>query len=229
MVSAMLDACSPGRLVSRLRPYHAALEVVYMPEILVLYYSRNGSTAELARHVCRGVESVHGAVAKLRTVPAVSAESESAPKPVPATGAPYATLEDLHSAAGLVMGSPTRFGNMAAPLKYFLDNTSTLWISGGLAGKPAGVFTSTQTLHGGQEATLLSMMLPLLHHGMYLVGIPYTERALSSTRSGGTPYGASHFAGAGDPISLSDEEKALAHALGRRVAHLAVRLDGSRE
>ena len=220
----MLDACSSAALVSRLRPLPTALEVQCMPEILVLYYSRNGATAELARHVCRGVESIRGAVAKLRTVPPVSAESESAPKPVPDSGAPYATLDDLRLAAGLVMGSPTRFGNMAAPLKYFLDGTSSLWVSGGLAGKPAGVFTSTQTLHGGQEATLLSMMLPLLHHGMYLVGIPYTERALSSTRAGGTPYGASHVAGSGDSISLSDEEKALAHALGRRVADLAVRL-----
>ena len=195
-----------------------------MPEILVLYYSRNGSTAELARQVCRGVESVHGAAAKLRTVPPVSAVSEGPAKPVPEAGAPYATLEDLRSAAGLVMGSPTRFGNMAAPLKYFLDNTSSLWVSGGLSGKPAGVFTSTQTLHGGQEATLLSMMIPLLHHGMVLVGLPYTERALSSTRAGGTPYGASHVAGSGDSTTLSDEEKTLAHALGRRVAELAVRL-----
>jgi NAD(P)H dehydrogenase (quinone) len=219
-----LDAVLPAALVSRLPPYDMALEVFCMPEILVLYYSRNGSTAELARHVCRGVESVHGAAAKLRTVPPVSAISEGPAKPVPETGAPYATLEDLRCAAGLVMGSPTRFGNMAAPLKYFLDNTSSLWVSGGLSGKPAGVFTSTQTLHGGQEATLLSMMIPLLHHGMVLVGLPYTERALSSTRAGGTPYGASHVAGSGDSTTLSDEEKTLAHALGRRVAELAVRL-----
>jgi NAD(P)H dehydrogenase (quinone) len=220
-----LDVRSPTALVSQLQPCDVALEVFFMPEILVLYYSRNGSTAELARHVCRGVESVHGASAKLRTVPPVSAVSEGPPKPVPDTGAPYATLEDLRSAAGLVMGSPTRFGNMAAPLKYFLDNTSSLWVSGGLAGKPAGVFTSTQTLHGGQEATLLSMMLPLLHHGMVLVGLPYTERALSATRGGGTPYGASHHAGATDSTMLSEEEKTLAHALGRRVAQLAVRLE----
>jgi NAD(P)H dehydrogenase (quinone) len=220
----ILDAYLPAALVSRLLPYHTALEVYCMPEILVVYYSRNGSTAELARHVCRGVESVHGAAAKLRTVPPVTAISEGPAKPVPESGAPYATLEDLRAAAGLVMGSPTRFGNMAAPLKYFLDNTSSLWVSGALAGKPAGVFTSTQTLHGGQEATLLSMMLPLLHHGMVLVGIPYTERALSSTRAGGTPYGASHHAGSGDSIALSDDEKTLAHALGRRVAELAVRL-----
>jgi NAD(P)H dehydrogenase (quinone) len=222
-VSAVLDSCSPAALVSRPQPYRTALEVHFMPEILVLYYSRNGSTAELARHVCRGIESVHGATAKLRTVPAVSAESEGPVKLVPDSGAPYATLEDLRSAAGLVMGSPTRFGNMAAPLKYFLDNTSSLWISGALSGKPAGVFTSTQTLHGGQEATLLSMMIPLLHHGMVLVGIPYTERALSSTRAGGTPYGASHVAGT-DSAPLSEEERTLAHALGRRVAGLAVRL-----
>jgi NAD(P)H dehydrogenase (quinone) len=222
--SAVLDSCSAAALVSRLQPYRTALEGHFMPEILVLYYSRSGSTAELARHVCRGVESVQGATAKLRTVPAVSAESEGPVKLVPDSGAPYATLEDLRSAAGLVMGSPTRFGNMAAPLKYFLDNTASLWISGALSGKPAGVFTSTQTLHGGQEATLLSMMIPLLHHGMVLVGIPYTERALSSTRAGGTPYGASHVSGTGDSAPFTDDERALAHALGRRVATLAVRL-----
>ncbi len=195
-----------------------------MHDILVLYYSRNGATAELARQACRGIESVAGAAAKLRTVPPVSAESERPAKLVPVTGAPYATLEDLRTAHGLLLGSPTRFGNMAAPLKYFLDSTSSLWISGALAGKPAGVFTSTQTLHGGQEATLLSMMLPLLHHGMYLVGLPYTERALHQTRSGGTPYGASHVAGAQDEPALTDDERALAQALGRRVAGLAVRL-----
>ncbi len=195
-----------------------------MTEILVLYYSRSGSTAELARQACRGVESVSGAVAKLRTVPPVSAENEGPTKLVPMTGAPYATLEDLRNTQGLLLGSPTRFGNMAAPLKYFLDSTSGLWVSGALAGKPAGVFTSTQTHHGGQEATLLSMMLPLLHHGMYLVGLPYTERALHQTRSGGTPYGASHVAGADDGAALTEEERALAQALGRRVASLAVRL-----
>jgi NAD(P)H dehydrogenase (quinone) len=224
LASATLDACSPAALLSRLQPHRAVLEVSFMPEILVLYYSRNGSTAELARHVCRGVESVPGAAAKLRTVPPVSAENEGPVKRVPDSGAPYATLEDLRSASGLVMGSPTRFGNMAAPLKYFLDNTSALWVSGALSGKPAGVFTSTQTLHGGQEATLLSMMIPLLHHGMVVVGIPYTERALSSTRAGGTPYGASHVAGTGDSHPLSDEERALAHALGRRVAQIALKL-----
>lgn len=199
-----------------------------MAEILVLYYSRNGSTAELARQVCRGVESVPGAVAKLRTVPPVSAENERAPRPVPESGPPYATLDDLAAADGLVLGSPTRFGTMAAPLKYFLDSTSSLWVSGALAGKPAGVFTSTQTLHGGQEATLLSMILPLLHHGMYIVGLPFTERALNQTRTGGTPYGASHVAGASDATRLSDDERTLANALGRRVAELAVRLAATR-
>ena len=195
-----------------------------MIEILVLYYSRNGATAELARQACRGVESVAGATAKLRTVPPVSAENEQPVRLVPLTGAPYATLEDLRNAQGLLLGSPTRFGNMAAPLKYFLDSTSSLWVSGALAGKPAGVFTSTQTLHGGQEATLLSMMLPLLHHGMFLVGLPYTERALQQTLSGGTPYGASHFAGAGDEPALTEDERSLAQALGKRVASLAVLL-----
>lgn len=196
-----------------------------MAEILVLYYSRTGATAELARQVCRGVESVSGASSKLRTVPPVSAESEQPIQPVPASGAAYATLDDLRDCAGLVLGSPTRFGNMAAPLKHFLDGTSSLWVSGGLVGKPAGVFTSTQTMHGGQEATLLSMMMPLFHHGMYLVGIPYTERALNETRSGGTPYGASHVSSiAAASGALSEHEKTLAQVLGRRVAELAVGL-----
>jgi NAD(P)H dehydrogenase (quinone) len=195
-----------------------------MAEILVLYYSRSGATAELARQVCRGVESIAGASARLRTVPAVTAESDAPARPVPASGAPYATLADLTETQGLVLGSPTRFGNMAAPLKHFLDGTGSLWLSGALAGKPAGVFTSTQTLHGGQETTLVSMMLPLLHHGMYLVGLPYTERALNETRSGGTPYGASHVSAPGSAPTLTDTEKALAQALGRRVATLAVQL-----
>jgi len=227
MVSAVLDACSSDTLVSRLRPFRAAVEVICMPEILVLYYSRSGATAELARHVCRGIESVHGAAAKLRTVPPVTAESEGPGRLVPASGAPYATLEDLRGAAGLVMGSPTRFGNMAAPLKYFLDSTSALWVSGALSGKPAGVFTSTQSMHGGQESTLLSMMLPLLHHGMYIVGLPFTERAVNATRTGGSPYGATHVASAEDSPALSEDERTLAHALGRRVASLAVRLDAN--
>jgi len=195
-------------------------------EILVLYYSRKGATAELARHVCRGVEA-GGARARLRTVPAVSPENEQTTPEIPERGPPYATLADLTECDGLILGSPTRFGNMAAPLKYFLDGTSSLWLSGGLAGKPAGVFASTQTMHGGQETTLLSMMLPLLHHGMYIVGIPYTEPALTSTHGGGSPYGASHVAGAESSPRLADEEQALAQVLGRRVAELAVRLGHS--
>jgi NAD(P)H dehydrogenase (quinone) len=195
-----------------------------VPEILVLFYSRKGATAELARQVCRGVESVAGARARLRTVPAVASVIEAPQPPVPAEGPPYATQDDLRECDGLVMGSPTRFGNMAAPLKFFLDGTSALWVSGALAGKPAGVFTSTQTMHGGQETTLLSMMLPLLHHGMYIVGLPYTDVALSKTRTGGSPYGASHFAGDDTQPRLTEEERALAVHLGRRVAELAVKL-----
>jgi NAD(P)H dehydrogenase (quinone) len=195
-----------------------------MAEVLVLYYSRGGATAELARQVCRGIESVPGAHARLRTVAPVSAASEAAPQPVPEHGAPYATLEDLKETDALVLGSPTRFGNMAAPLKYFLDGTAALWLSGALAGKPAGVFTSTQTMHGGQETTLVSMMLPLLHHGMILVGLPYTERALNETQRGGSPYGASHVSGGSTHALLSDEEKSLAQALGRRIATLTVQL-----
>lgn len=198
-----------------------------MPDILVLYYSRHGATAELAQQVARGVAEVRGMSARVRTVPPVSAVSESTEKPVPDNGPPYVTHEDLQECAGLVMGSPTRFGNMAAPLKYFLDTTSTLWISGTLAGKPAGVFTSTSTQHGGQETTLLSMMLPLLHHGMLLVGLPFTEDAINQTQTGGTPYGASHVAGVGKHPPLSEHEKQLARALGRRVADIAQRLQPS--
>ena len=194
-----------------------------MSEILVVYYSRQGTTAELARHVCRGVESVAGARSRLRSVPPVSAENERPVKAVPDSGAPYATLEDLREADGLILGSPTRFGNMAAPLKYFIDSTASLWLSGGLADKPAAVFTSTQTQHGGQESTLLSMLLPLLHQGMVLVGLPYTEQALTDTRGGGTPYGASHVA-QGAAGKLSAHEIELAQALGRRVATIAIRL-----
>jgi NAD(P)H dehydrogenase (quinone) len=194
-----------------------------MAEILVVYYSRNGSTAELARQVCRGIESVPGARSRLRSVPPVSAESDRPVVAVPAEGAPYASLADLREADGLVIGSPTRFGNMAAPLKHFLDSTSSLWLEGRLVDKPAAVFTSTQTQHGGQESTLLSMMLPLLHHGMALVGLPYTEAALTRTRGGGSPYGASHVAQA-DATTLSDDEIILARLLGRRVASLALRL-----
>jgi len=195
-----------------------------MIEVLILFYSRKGSTAELARHVARGVESMPGASARLRTVPAVSTGLEQDIAPVPAEGPPYATHDDLRQCAALILGSPTRFGNMAAPLKYFLDGTSALWLPGVLAGKPAAVFTSTQTMHGGQESTLLSMMLPLLHHGMYLVGLPFTEDALNQTRSGGSPYGATHVASHSGAGKLSDDEKTLAQALGKRVAELAVRL-----
>ena len=199
-----------------------------MSEILVVYYSRHGSTAELARQVCRGIESVDGARARLRSVPPVSAENERPVVAVPESGAPYATLDDLRAADGLILGSPTRFGNMAAPLKYFIDSTSSLWLDGSLVDKPAAVFTSTQSMHGGQESTLLSMMLPLLHQGMVLVGLPYSEAQLSSTREGGTPYGASHVAGTATEGQLSAAEIELAQALGRRVARLATRLNPGR-
>jgi len=196
-----------------------------MSEILVVYYSRQGSTAAMARQVCRGVESVRGMQARLRSVPPVAAVTAVAAPPVPEEGAPYAESRDLRECAGLILGSPTRFGNMAAPLKYFIDSTSDLWLSGALAGKPAAVFTSTGTLHGGQETTLLSMMLPLLHHGMLLLGLPYTEPELSSTTAGGTPYGASHVAGVGGkPRPPVKEELALCLALGRRVAEVALKL-----
>ncbi len=195
-----------------------------MSEILILYYSRQGSTAELARQVARGVAAVPGCEARLRTVPPVAAVVEVAAPPVPAEGAPYASNADLLECDGLVMGSPTRFGNMAARLKAFLDGTSALWMSGALAGKPAAVFTSTQTMHGGQESTLLSMMLPLLHHGMLLVGLPYTEAGLSTSTGGGGPYGASHVALASGAGRLSDTERELARALGSRVADIAARL-----
>ncbi|TXH06161.1 MAG: NAD(P)H:quinone oxidoreductase [Nevskiaceae bacterium] len=196
-----------------------------MTEILVLYYSRNGSVARLARQIARGVESVPGVSARLRTVPPVAPETEKTLPPVPEDGAPYAQHKDLKECAGLILGSPTRFGNMAAPMKHFLDGTSALWLSGSLAGKPAAVFTSTSTMHGGQESTLLSMMTPLFHHGMLLVGLPYTEPALTTTQSGGTPYGASHVAGTGKaPNALSKDEEALALMLGRRVAEIALKL-----
>jgi NAD(P)H dehydrogenase (quinone) len=195
-----------------------------MPEILILYYSRNGAVASLARQVARGVEEVDGMSARLRTVPPVAPITQTAAQPVPDDGAPYVGKDDLAECTGLILGSPTRFGNMAAPLKHFIDGLGAEWVSGTLAGKPAAVFTSTGTMHGGQESTLLSMMIPLLHHGMLLVGIPYTEPVLSSTRSGGTPYGASHVAGTQDDLPLSDDEKTLARALGRRVALIATKL-----
>jgi NAD(P)H dehydrogenase (quinone) len=190
--------------------------------ILVLYYSRGGRTAALARHAARGVESA-GAIARIRTVPPVATTTTASDPPVPADGPPYAELQDLVEADGLLLGSPTRFGNMAAPLKHFLDSTSELWLAGTLADRPAGVFTSTSSAHGGQESTLLSMTLPLLHHGMLIVGVPYTEAALFDTRTGGSPYGATHLATAWN-TALSKDEIAVAHALGARVARIAMRL-----
>ena len=195
-----------------------------MAEVLVLYYSRGGSVAKLARQVARGVEEVAGMQARLRSVPPVAPVTQQAAPPVPEDGAPYVEKRDLAECAGLVMGSPTRFGNMAAPLKHFIDTLGAEWASGTLVGKPAGVFTSTSTMHSGQESTLLSMMLPLFHHGCVLAGIPHTEPALNTTRTGGTPYGASHYAGLKDDPQPSDEEAALARVLGRRIAQLAARL-----
>jgi NAD(P)H dehydrogenase (quinone) len=197
-----------------------------MVDILVVYYSRKGATAALAREICQGVDSVSGASARLRTVPAVSPVSEATARAVPDEGPPYATLEDLQECAGLIIGSPTRFGNMAAPLKHFLDGTSTQWLSGTLAGKPAGMFTSTSTLHGGQETTLLSMAIPLLHHGMLIVGVPYTEPVLSTTTTGGSPYGASHVTWNRKDDRLSDDDRTVARALGARVAAVALKLKG---
>lgn len=196
-----------------------------MNEILVLYYSRYGATAEMARRIAHGIEEVSTCRARLRTVAPVSTVCEATQDSIPAEGAPYATLDDLNECAGLALGSPTRFGNMAAPLKYFIDSTSSLWLAGALAGKPAAVFTSASSLHGGQESTLLSMMLPLLHHGMLLLGLPYSETDLLKTETGGTPYGPSHTAGTDSKRPLSAEEKNLCRALGRRLAETAVRMD----
>ena len=198
-----------------------------MTEILVLYYSRTGGTAEMARYIARGIEEIPGMQARLRTVPPVSTVCEAVADDIPTAGPPYAELNDLKECAGLALGSPTRFGNMAAPLKYFLDSTSSLWLSGALAGKPAAVFTAASSLHGGQETTLLSMMLPLLHHGMLITGLPYTEAALMETRSGGTPYGPSHWSGLEGRAQLSPEEKRLCRSLGRRLAETAQRLGKS--
>ncbi len=195
-----------------------------MSEVLVLYFSRYGATRALAREVCHGVDSVDGMASRLRTVPAVSAVTEAVEDDIPESGPPYAVVQDLVDCAGLVMGSPTRFGNMAAALKYFLDGTGSEWLAGSLSGKPAGVFTSTSTLHGGQESTLLTMAVPLLHHGMLLTGLPYTEPALSTTTTGGTPYGASHITWNRKSDALSDDEKHLARVLGKRVADIARRL-----
>ncbi len=194
-----------------------------MSYVLVLYYSRYGATAEMARQIARGVEA-GGLEARLRSVPPVSATHEATAPPVPDEGAPYASEEDLAGCAALALGSPTRFGNMAAPMKYFIDNSSGVWMSGALRGKPGAVFTSTGSLHGGQETTLLSMMLPLLHHGMLITGLPYSEPDLMSTREGGTPYGPSHLAGPDSDLPLSEAEQRLCQALGRRLAGLAKRL-----
>lgn len=195
-----------------------------MKDILVLYYSHHGATRQMAQFVARGIEQVEGASARLRTVPKVSAVSEAVAPAVPDNGAPYAELADLKECAGLALGSPTRFGNMAAPLKYFLDSTGELWLKGTLAGKPAAVFTSTSSLHGGQETTLISMMLPLMHHGMLILGLPYLEPELLTTSSGGTPYGPSHHAGAASDLPISEQERRLCIALGRRLAGVAVKL-----
>jgi NAD(P)H dehydrogenase (quinone) len=195
-------------------------------DILVLYYSRQGATEALAREIARGVDSIKGTAARLRTVPAVSAVSEAMEESVPVEGPPFVERSDLHECGGLLLGSPTRFGNMAAPLKYFLDGTGSEWLSGTMAGKPAGLFTSSSSLHGGQESTPLSMMLPLLHHGMFIVGLPYTEEDVSKTTTGGGPYGAGHVTWNGDVEDLSNEEKRLAQALGARVANVAIKLGG---
>ena len=192
-----------------------------MSDVLVLYYSRYGATAGMAQQIARGVEEVQGMQARLRTVPPVSPVCEATEPAVPEQGAPYASLSDLQECAGLALGSPTRFGNMAAPLKQFIDSSSSLWLSGALAGKPGAVFTSTSSLHGGQETTLISMMLPLLHHGMLITGLPYSETELLHTESGGTPYGPSHLAGVDSNLPLSEVEKNLCQALGRRLAGIA--------
>lgn len=197
-----------------------------MPYILVLYYSRHGSVKQMAQYIARGVESVPGMEAKVRTVPPVSPTTEATEPVIPESGALYATLDELKQCAGLALGSPTRFGNMAAPMKYFLDQTSSLWLSGSLVDKPAAVFSSTSSLHGGQESTLLSMMLPLFHLGFVLLGIPYTEPDLTTTLSGGTPYGASHHAGGGGKtLPVSEEEQRLCFALGKRLAETALKLE----
>lgn len=217
-----------GRALPTARMAILATDRTVVLDILVLYYSRHGTTAQLARQVCRGVDSVPGVQARLRTVPPVHAGTQTPLPAIPGSGPPYVTAEDLHACAGLVLGSPTRFGNMAAAMKYFLDGTGDLWLSGVLSGKPGAVFTSTTSLHGGQESTLLSMLLPLLHHGMLIVGLPFTEARLNTTRSGGGPYGASHFAGTGTGVLTLDEE-ALAQALGTRVARTALALQAGRQ
>ena len=195
-----------------------------MHEILILYYSKTGAVKQMAQLIARGVEKVPGMGARLRTVPKVSTVTEATQPAVPDAGAPYVEYSDLEQCAGLALGSPTRFGNMAAPMKAFLDGTGALWMKGALIGKPACVFTSTGSLHGGQETTLLSMMLPLLHHGMLILGLPYSNPELNATRTGGTPYGASHFAGIADDRPISDAERALCIAQGKRLAEIALKL-----
>ena len=192
-----------------------------MSDILVLYYSRHGSVAQMAQLVARGIEEVPGMTARIRTVPAVSTVCEATEDTIPSEGPPYVTQDDLKECTGLALGSPARFGNMAAALKYFLDGTSSQWLSGTMIGKPAAVFTSSSSMHGGQESTLISMMLPLLHHGMVVLGLPYSEPDLMATKTGGTPYGASHIAGADSKLPVSEEEKRLCHALGKRLAETA--------
>lgn len=195
-----------------------------MKQVLVLYYSRHGSTASMAQHIARGVESASEVIAVVRTVPPVSTTCEATADSIPDDGPPYATLDDLKQCDGLILGSPGRFGNMAAPLKYFLEQTSALWLSGCLNGKPAGVFTSTSSMHGGQESALLSMITPLLHHGMLISGLPYTEADLISTTSGGTPYGPTHVSGSDSQRPLQDEEQRLCFAFGKRLAGLTSKL-----
>ena len=195
-----------------------------MTEILVLYYSQGGAVRDMAQSIARGIEGVDGAKARIRTVPKVSANCEATEPEVPTSGAPYVELQDLEDCKGLALGSPTRFGNMAAPMKYFLDSTTSLWLKGALIGKPASVFTSSGSMHGGNETTLITMMLPLMHHGMMLLGLPYSEPSLGNTTSGGTPYGASHVGGAMDDQPLSDDEKKLCLALGKRLAETALKL-----
>jgi len=193
-------------------------------DILVLFYSRHGAVAHMAQFIARGIEEIPDVQARIRTVPPVSTVCEAVEDTIPASGPPYVTLDDLKECAGIALGSPTRFGNMAAPLKYFIDSTSALWLNGALIGKPAAVFTSTSSLHGGQETTLLSMMLPLLHHGALVLGLPYSETELMHTKSGGTPYGASHYAGADNKNPLTNDEKQLCKVLGKRLAETAVKL-----
>lgn len=197
-----------------------------MVEILILFYSRYGATTEMANMIARGVEEVPGATAKLRTVPEISAVCEAVAETIPDSGAPYASLDDLKNCDGLALGSPTHFGNMAAPMKYFLDNTSSLWFSGALAGKPGGVFTSTSSMHGGHESTLITMLIPLLHHGMVLVGIPSQEASLTKTLSGGTPYGPSRHSGREE--NMTDDERKLCRAFGARLARIAIALKNAK-